>query len=158
MWVCSVRLISYQWYSQFLLFNMSQRWRKSAHCQGTTNFWNMIQHEIHTSDHAPVWCAHLKWNLSRNRLASVLIQPSNNQRSAMVVLVMKNADIPLLQIMNSSSAMFALWNNLVTFNQLLDCVLHRFCWSWCQILLDEIISRVGGPWSTSAPLCVCCDI
>ena len=32
MWVCSVRSISYQWYSRFLLFNMSRRWRKSAHC------------------------------------------------------------------------------------------------------------------------------
>ena len=153
---------------------MSWRWRKSAHCQGTTNFWNTIQHGIHTSDHAPVWCAGQKWKLSRNRLASVLIKPSNNQWSATVVLVMKNADIPLLQILNSSSAMFALWNNLVTFNQLMDCVLHRFCWSWCQILLDEIISRVGGLYCsslalvrfavgvhevrTSAPLCVCYDI
>ena len=30
--VYSVRFISYQWYSWFLLFNMLRRWRKSDHC------------------------------------------------------------------------------------------------------------------------------
>ena len=48
---------------------------------------------------------------------------------------MKNGDIYLLQILNSSSAMFVLRNNLVTFNQLwtvfcMDSVGPdaRFCW------------------------------
>ena len=85
MWVCSLRLISYQLYSRFLLFNMSRRWRKSAHCQGTTNFWNTIQHEIQNSDHAPVWCAPSldggvysgNWSETCSRmLASVLIKES----------------------------------------------------------------------------------
>ena len=104
MWVCSVRLISYQWYNRFLLFNMSRGWRKSAHCQGTTNGCNTIQHEIHISDHAPVLCARLKWKLSRNRLPSVLINPSNSLWSATVVLIMKNGEILLLQILNISNS------------------------------------------------------
>ena len=41
-------------------------------------------------------------------LASVLFKPSNSLWSATVVLIMKNGDIHLLQILNSSSAMFAL--------------------------------------------------
>ena len=65
---------------------------------------------------------------------------------------MKNGDTPLLQILNSASAMFELWNNLVTFNQLMDCVLHGLCWSRCQILLDEIISWVGDLYFSSSAL------
>ena len=68
--------------------------------------------QMHTSHHAPVLCARLKWKLSINMqvshmLASVLIKPSNS-----------------------------LWSAL--------CSVSTIC-SW-------------SPWSTSAPLCVGCDI
>ena len=138
MWVCSVRLNSYQYYSRFLLFKMSRRWRKSAHCQWTTNFWNTIQQEIHTWP-CPSLMRSSKVEAEQKQvsrmLASVLFKPSNSLWSAMMVLIMKNADMPLLQILNSSSAMFSLWNNLVTFNQLwtVFCMDSlgpdaRFCW------------------------------
>ena len=147
MWVCSVRLISYQWYSRFLLFNMSRRWRKSAHCEGTTNIWITIQHEIH------MWLCQILLRSSKvegeqkqvyRMLASVLINPRNSLWSVlvcMVVLIMKNGDAPFLQILNSSSAMFELWYNLVTFNQLMDCVLHGLCWSrFCFVGRDNLLS------------------
>ena len=119
---------------------------QSTHCQGTSTFWNTIQHEIHTWPRPSLmsfddWLVRSKEIIGEKRisgtLAGGLVKPNDSLWSATVVLLQRlmiwGGRLHSLHIWHSgllqcTCMLFALWT-LVTFSQLLDCVFHGFCWS-----------------------------